>query len=87
MAERKKKVEQPGCPNGTPHHHWRISTERDSENRSPGTCRNCGAERMFWNGWDYEAPEAYRQYANVEARVTKGRRGAPMDETQRGLDD
>ena len=70
MTERKKKVEQPGCPQGTPHHHWQIETARDADNRSLGKCRNCKAERLFWNGYDHEGPrDSYGQYVTGEARI------------------
>ena len=78
MTERKAKPKQEGCPQGTPHHHWQIATERDNENRSLGKCRNCKAERWFWNGLDFERPRVgYGQFPNVEVRVVKGRQVWP----------
>ena len=72
MVERKPKPKQAGCPQRTPHHHWKIATERDNENRSLGKCRNCGAKRWFWNGLDYEGSRvSYGQFTNAPVRVVK----------------
>ena len=73
-ASKNKKPKQEGCPQGTPHHHWQIEAARDADNRSLGKCRNCKAERLFWNGYDHEGPrDSYGQYVTGEARVNLGR--------------
>ena len=86
MVERKPKPKQEGCPQGTPHHHWQIETERDADNRSLGKCRNCQAERLFWNGLDHEGPRgAYGQYVTGEARLNIGRGPRQSDANGRGI--
>ena len=85
MTERKAKPKQEGCPQGTPHHHWKIETERDADNRSLGRCRNCQAERLFWNGLDHEGPRgAYGQHANGEVRVVRFPRGRGLGDDESG---
>ena len=71
MTQRKPKQKQEGCPQGTPHHHWKIGSERDVEGFFPGECRNCGSTRRFAGSADPDYMGAYQQYANGVARVVK----------------
>ena len=85
MTERKAKPKQEGCPQGTPHHHWQIETARDADNRSRGVCRNCHAQRLFWNGYDHEGPrDSYGQYQTAEARVVRFPRGRGREDDESG---